>query len=84
MYGIVATNKKESDMGLSTTEILVIVLLVLVLFGTKKIPELARSLGRASYEYKQATEDLVHEAKEMTEAGEKAAEKEAENEADKK
>ena len=39
MYGIVATNNKESDMGLSTTEILVIVLLVLVLFGTKKIPE---------------------------------------------
>ena len=71
-------------MGLSTTEILVIVLLVLVLFGTKKIPELARSLGRASYEYKKAKEDLVNEAKEMTETGEKAAEKEAEKEADKK
>ena len=84
MYGIVATNNKESDMGLSTTEILVIVLLVLVLFGTKKIPELARSLGRASYEYKKAKEDLFNEAKEMTEAGEKAAEKEAEKEADKK
>lgn len=70
-------------MGLSTTEILVIVILVLVLFGAKKIPELARSLGRASYEFKKAKEDLVNDAKEVAEAGEKAAEKEAE-EAEKK
>jgi sec-independent protein translocase protein TatA len=70
-------------MGLSTTEILVIVILVLVLFGAKKIPELARSLGRASYEFKKAKEDLVNDAKEAAEAGEKAAEKEAE-EAEKK
>ena len=65
-------------MGLSTSEILVIVVLVLILFGAKKIPELARSLGRASYEFKKAKEDLVNDAKEVTEAAEKEAEKEAE------
>ena len=50
-------------MGLSTTEILVIVILVLLLFGAKKIPELARSLGRASYEFKKAKEDIANEVK---------------------
>ena len=50
-------------MGLSTTEILVIVIIILVLFGAKKIPELARSLGRASYEVKKAKEDIANEVK---------------------
>ena len=50
-------------MGLSTTEILVIVILIVVLFGAKKIPELARSLGRASYEFKKAKEDIANEVK---------------------
>jgi sec-independent protein translocase protein TatA len=50
-------------MGLSTTEILVIVIIILVLFGAKKIPELARSLGRASYEFKKAKEDIANEVK---------------------
>ncbi|MBO7328743.1 MAG: twin-arginine translocase TatA/TatE family subunit [Lentisphaeria bacterium] len=50
-------------MGLSTSEILVIVIVILVLFGAKKIPELARSLGRASYEFKKAKEDIINEVK---------------------
>ncbi len=50
-------------MGLSTSEILVIVIIILVLFGAKKIPELARSLGRASYEFKKAKEDIINEVK---------------------
>ena len=49
-------------MGLSTSEILIIVVVVLILFGAKKIPELARSLGRASYEFKKAKDDIVNEA----------------------
>ena len=50
-------------MGLSTSEILVIVIIILVLFGAKTIPELARSLGRASYEFKKAKEDIINEVK---------------------
>ena len=64
-------------MGLSTSEILVIAVVILILLGAKKIPELARSLGRASYEYKKAKDDLVNDTKEMIEAGEKKAEEEA-------
>ncbi len=60
-------------MGLSFTEILVIVAVVLLLFGAKKIPELARALGRASYEFKKAKEDLVKETKELADASEKKA-----------
>ncbi len=55
-------------MGLSMTEILVIIAVILILFGAKKIPELARSLGRASYEFKKAREDLVKETRELQDA----------------
>ena len=58
-------------MGLSTTEILVVVVLVLLLFGTKKIPELARSLGRASSEFKKGKEDFINEIKAPAETSEK-------------
>jgi sec-independent protein translocase protein TatA len=67
-------------MGLSTTEILVIAVVVLLLFGAKKIPEIARSLGRASYEFKKAKEDLVRETRELEEVSEKNAALKAENE----
>ncbi len=55
-------------------EILIILIVVLILFGAKKIPELARSLGRASYEFKKAKEDLVKETQELHDAAETHAE----------
>ncbi len=64
-------------MGLGFSEILLIVAVVLLLFGAKKIPELARALGRASYEFKKAKEDLVNETKELADASEKKAAAEA-------
>ncbi|MCF6342495.1 MAG: twin-arginine translocase TatA/TatE family subunit [Bacteroidales bacterium] len=38
-------------------ELLVIVVVVLLLFGGKKIPELARGLGKGIKDFKKATED---------------------------
>ena len=38
-------------MSLGVSEILLILVVVLVLFGGKRIPELARALGKAQYEY---------------------------------
>ena len=55
-------------MGLSMNEILVILLVVLILFGSKKIPELARSLGRASHEFRKAKEELEKESAELKDA----------------
>ena len=44
-------------------EMFIILVVVLVLFGAKKIPELARSLGKATKEFKEAKSafnDAVH------------------------
>jgi sec-independent protein translocase protein TatA len=42
-------------------EILVIALVVIVLFGGKKIPELARGLGKAMNEFKRAKSEIKDE-----------------------
>ena len=38
-------------MSLGLSEIVLILIVVLILFGGKRIPELANALGRAQYEY---------------------------------
>ena len=38
-------------------QILIVALLVVVLFGSKKLPELARALGKAKGEFKKGTEE---------------------------
>ncbi len=63
-------------MSLGLTEIALILIVVLVLFGGKRIPELAKALGKAQYEYKKAKQMLENEAKELKETVEKAAEEE--------
>jgi sec-independent protein translocase protein TatA len=42
-------------------DMLVIFLIVLLLFGAKKLPELARGLGQSLNEFKKAREDFEHE-----------------------
>jgi sec-independent protein translocase protein TatA len=39
-------------------ELLLILLIVLVLFGAKKIPELARGLGNGLKEFRKATKEI--------------------------
>lgn len=63
-------------MSLGLTEIALILIVVLVLFGGKRIPELAKALGKAQYEYKKAKEMLQNETKELKDSVEKAAEEE--------
>lgn len=65
-------------MSLGLTEIALILVVVLVLFGGKRIPELAKALGKAQYEYKRAKEMLETEAKDFKDSVEKAAQKEDE------
>ena len=43
--------------------IVLIVLVVLLLFGGKKIPELMKGLGKGVKEFKDATNDMKKEAK---------------------
>ena len=70
-------------MSLGLTEIALILIVVLVLFGGKRIPELAKALGKAQYEYKKAKEMLQNEAQDLKNSVEKAAEEEAQKEKDK-
>lgn len=48
--------------GLGVTEILLILLVVVLLFGATKIPELARSLGKAKAEFKRGEQEGLREA----------------------
>lgn len=60
-------------MHIGLPEILLIVFVALLLFGAKRIPELARAFGRASSEYKKAKEAIANEGKDLVAEAEKAA-----------
>lgn len=47
-------------------EVLLIFLVVLLLFGAKKLPELARGLGKGIKEFKKATSDIRDEIESAT------------------
>lgn len=48
-------------------EWVVIILVVLIFFGAKKIPELARGLGRGIREFKDATKEIKKDIEETPE-----------------
>ena len=52
--------------NLGGPEIFLIVLFILIFFGAKKIPELARGLGRGIREFKDATRDIKDEIESST------------------
>ncbi len=49
-------------MGLGTTELIVILVILLVLFGGAKLPGLAKGLGQSIKEFKKATNDEAPKA----------------------
>ncbi|MDH3251930.1 MAG: twin-arginine translocase TatA/TatE family subunit [Ignavibacteria bacterium] len=49
--------------NLGPMEIILIVLVILVFFGAKKIPELAQGLGKGIREFKKATQEIDEEKK---------------------
>ncbi len=66
-------------MSLGLTEIALILIVVLILFGGKRIPELAKALGKAQHEYQKAKQALENEAKEIKEVINNEANKEEKN-----
>jgi sec-independent protein translocase protein TatA len=47
--------------GFGAMEIAIIVLVVLLLFGAKRIPELARGIGQGINEFRKASDDIKKE-----------------------
>jgi sec-independent protein translocase protein TatA len=47
--------------GLGTSEVLVILVVILIFFGAKRIPELARGLGKGIREFKDATKEIKND-----------------------
>ena len=52
--------------GIGTFEILIILFIILLLFGAKKLPELAKGLGKGIKEIKKASNDIKEEVKNAT------------------
>jgi sec-independent protein translocase protein TatA len=46
-----------SPLNVGPTELIVVLVIVLILFGGKKLPDLARSLGRSLGEFKKGKEE---------------------------
>lgn len=60
-------------LGLGTTELLVVLFIILLLFGGRKLPELARSMGGAVKEYQKASKLEPDEPPKKKEDEERAA-----------
>lgn len=60
-------------MGPGVWEILIIFLVIIIFFGAKKIPELARGLGLGLREFKKAKDEITDEVKSASDGIEEVA-----------
>nr|WP_243838076.1 twin-arginine translocase TatA/TatE family subunit [Halobacterium sp. R2-5] len=58
--------------GLGGVELAIIAGVIILLFGAQKLPELARSSGKATGEFQKGRSEVENELKEMTSPGESA------------
>ena len=47
--------------GIGTTELIIIMFIILLIFGAKKLPELAQGLGKGIREFKKASNEIQEE-----------------------
>jgi sec-independent protein translocase protein TatA len=53
--------------GIGTTELIIIMFIILLVFGAKKLPELAQGLGKGIREFKRASNEFQDELKSSVE-----------------
>ncbi len=53
----------------STQDLILILIVVLLLFGANKLPEIARSLGKATGEFKKGKQEIENELNEIVKPG---------------
>ena len=59
--------------GLGPTELIIILAIVILLFGARKLPELAGSIGKSIREFRKASEELDEDEKATDSTGEDQA-----------
>ena len=64
--------------GLGTSEVVLILALFLLFFGAKKIPDLAKGLGRGIREFKDASQNIQNQINDTTNADTVSTRKETE------
>ena len=47
--------------SIGPSELIIVMLIVLLLFGSKRLPELARGIGKATRQFRKAMEDVKEE-----------------------
>ena len=52
--------------GIGAPELIIVLIIVVLLFGSTKLPKLAKSLGQASKEFKKGVDEGVKEDEEGT------------------
>jgi len=62
-------------LGMGWQEIILLVLVVLLFFGAKRIPELAKGLGRGIREFKDASKEIKSEITKGMESDDSSSEK---------
>jgi len=61
--------------NLGATEIILIVLVILLFFGARKLPELAQGLGKGIREFRKATREIQDDIETDTKRGDESREK---------
>ncbi len=57
--------------GIGMPELVVILIILLVLFGAAKLPEIGKSLGKAIKEFKKAGKEIKNDIEEVTKEDDK-------------
>ena len=76
MYELLNGNFIAFLQGIGTTEILIIFFAILLLFGAKKLPELARGMGKSIKEFKKAAHEVEKDIRTSIDAEESEENKE--------
>ncbi|MCD6360178.1 MAG: twin-arginine translocase TatA/TatE family subunit [Armatimonadetes bacterium] len=64
---IIRAGRREKMGSFGTPELILILILVLVLFGGRKIPEIMRGLGEGLREFRKASDSATNEIKRLAE-----------------
>lgn len=62
--------------GIGPMELVIVLIIALVIFGPKKIPEIANALGKSINEFKKGSRELETAVRKEIEAGDDAEKKE--------